>query len=127
MRRRNIAPIVTFAALTMLLCAMWLRSLWWKEQFVWVLAPGCTMDVESDRGNLSARFRDMRGPAALPSDDSRTFIFRSRWLSSSDRTHGFHGHVSRDFVIIASPYWFLVLNIRRAWGTHRLSASKLAI
>ncbi|MGD9633949.1 MAG: hypothetical protein AB7G28_20085 [Pirellulales bacterium] len=109
MIRRNIALCASFAALTMLLSAMWLRSLWWKEEIVWIFAPDRYIHVESDRGNLSSSFFDLRGQVRTPSGDPRTFIVRRRWLSTSDRYQGFGGYVSRDSAFIASPYWFLVL------------------
>lgn len=109
MIRRNIALCASFAALTLLLSAMWLRSLWWKDEVVWIFAPDRFIQVESDRGNLLSAFRDMRRVVRSPSNHPRTFTFRSRWLSTSDRYRGFGGYVSRQFAFIASPYWFLVL------------------
>lgn len=108
-RRLRITMSVFFAVVTVTLCVLWVRSYWWREQAVLVFSPGRYLDVQSDRGNLSTRFRDMGDQVRLPAYDQKTFIFRSWWLSTSDRTQGFGGHISRDFVCIASPYWFLVL------------------
>jgi hypothetical protein len=113
-RRLRITRSVFFAGVAATLCMLWARSYWWREQAVWVFAPGRYIDVQTDRGNLSSRFRDKGGQVRLPADAPKTFIFRSRWLSTSDRTQGFGWHVSRDFVFIASPYWFLVLTAATA-------------
>jgi hypothetical protein len=111
-RRTRIAVSILFGVLTVALCVLWVRSYWWKDGAVWVFAPGRYIAVESDRGNLTSRFQDLRGQARFPYDGPMKLTeltFRSRWLSTSDRFKGFGWHISRDFVLIASPYWFLVL------------------
>jgi hypothetical protein len=108
-RRTRIGVSILFGVLTVALCVLWVRSYWRKDGAVWVFAPGRYIDVESDRGNLTSRFQDLRGQARFPYDGLMKLTFRSRWLSTSDRFKGFGWHVSRDFVLIASPYWFPVL------------------
>lgn len=108
-RRLRIVASAFFAVAAVALCVLWARSYWWRDQAVWVFAPGRYIDVQSDRGNLSARFRDIRDLGTVRSSDPSTFTLRSRWLSTSDRFQGFGWHVSSDFVLSASPYWFLVL------------------